>query len=208
MSDAIKHECGLAYIRLRKPISYYFRKYGTAFYGLNKLYLLMEKQHNRGQDGAGIATLKLNVEPGYQFLHRLRIPGQGAIKEIFNSVQEEVAELERMYPDLRNYPGLMKGYLRFMGEVMLGHLRYGTQGKNSVKYCHPFVKSDINPARNLAMAGNFNLINTDELYSQLPEEPKESMRNSDLGAMIDTVHHFLCDEESKEIENPDMVEVL
>lgn len=208
MSDAIKHECGLAFIRLRKPISYYHRKYGTSFYGLNKLYLLMEKQHNRGQDGAGIATLKLNVEPGYQFLHRLRIPGQGAIKEIFNSVQQEVAELERMYPDLRNYPGLMKGYLRFMGEVMLGHLRYGTQGKNSVKYCHPFVKSDINPARNLAMAGNFNLVNTDELYGRLPVEPKESMRNSDLGAMIDTVHHFLCEEETKDIENPDMVEVL
>lgn len=208
MSDAIKHECGLAFIRLRKPISYYHRKYGTSFYGLNKLYLLMEKQHNRGQDGAGIATLKLNVEPGYQFLHRLRIPGQGAIKEIFNSVNEEVKELEYMYPDLRNYPGLMKGYLRFMGEVMLGHLRYGTQGKNSIKYCHPFIKSDINPARNLAMAGNFNLVNTDELYSMLPTQPTESMRNSDLGAMIDTMHHFLCEEEAKSIENPDIVSVL
>lgn len=208
MSDAIKHECGLAFIRLRKPISYYHRKYGTAFYGLNKLYLLMEKQHNRGQDGAGIATLKLNVEPGYQFLHRLRKPGQGAIKEIFNSVNEEVVELERMYPDLRQYPGLMKGYLRFMGEVMLGHLRYGTQGKNSVKYCHPFVTSDINPARNLAMAGNFNLVNTEELYNQLPIVPKETMRNSDLGAMIDTIHHYLCLEEAKAVENPDIVAVL
>lgn len=208
MSDAIKHECGLAYIRLRKPISYYHRKYGTAFYGLNKLYLLMEKQHNRGQDGAGIATLKLNVEPGYQFLHRLRIPGQGAIKEIFNSVNEEVTELERMYPELRQYPGLMKGYLRFMGEVMIGHLRYGTQGKNSVKYCHPFIKSDINPSRNLAMAGNFNLVNTEELYDQLTVEPKESMRNSDLGAMIDTMHHFLCEEDEKNPENPDIVTML
>lgn len=209
MSDAIKHECGLAYIRLRKPISYYFRKYGTAFYGLNKLYLLMEKQHNRGQDGAGIATLKLNVEPGYQFLHRLRIPGQGAIKEIFNSVKEEVVELERMYPDLRNYPGLMKGYLRFMGEVMLGHLRYGTQGKNSVKYCHPFVKSHINPARNIAMAGNFNLVNTEELYNLLPDvNPTETMFESDLGAMLDTVHNFLCKEEEKNPENPDINAVL
>lgn len=208
MSDAIKHECGLAYIRLRKPISYYHRKYGTAFYGLNKLYLLMEKQHNRGQDGAGIATLKLNVEPGYQFLHRLRIPGQGAIKEIFNSVNEEVTELERMYPDLRQYPGLMKGYLRFMGEVMIGHLRYGTQGKNSVKYCHPFIKSDINPSRNLAMAGNFNLVNTEELYNKLDVEPKESMRNSDLGAMIDTMHHFLCEEDEKNPENLDVVSML
>lgn len=208
MSDALKHECGLAYIRLLKPISYYHRKYGTSFYALNKLYLLMEKQHNRGQDGAGIATLKLNVEPGYQFMHRLRIAGPGAIKEIFASVQDEVKELERMYPNLREYPGLMKGYLRFMGEAMLGHLRYGTQGKNSVKFCHPFVKSDINPARNLTMAGNFNLVNTDELFSMLKENPDETMRASDLGAMIDTVHHFLCEEEAKSPENPDIEEVL
>ncbi|WP_118972380.1 amidophosphoribosyltransferase [Taibaiella koreensis] len=208
MSDALKHECGLAYIRLLKPISYYHRKYGTSFYALNKLYLLMEKQHNRGQDGAGIATLKLNVEPGYQFMHRLRIAGPGAIKEIFASVQDEVTELERMYPNLRDYPGLMKGYLRFMGEVMLGHLRYGTQGKNSVKFCHPFVKSDINPARNLTMAGNFNLVNTDELFAMLKENPDETMRTSDLGAMIDTVHHFLCEEEAKSPENPDVEAML
>lgn len=208
MSDAIRHECGLAYIRLLKPISYYHRKYGTSFYALNKLYILMEKQHNRGQDGAGIATLKLNVEPGYQFMHRLRIAGPGAIKEIFSTVQDEVKELERMYPDLRNYPGLMKGYLRFMGEVMLGHLRYGTQGKNSVKFCHPFVKSDINPARNLTMAGNFNLVNTEELFQKLGSTPDDTMRDSDLGAMIETVHHFLCQEEEKSPENPDMVEVL
>ncbi len=208
MSDALKHECGLAYIRLLKPISYYHRKYGTSFYALNKLYLLMEKQHNRGQDGAGIATLKLNVEPGYQFMHRLRIAGPGAIKEIFASVQDEVTELERMYPNLREYPGLMKGYLRFMGEAMLGHLRYGTQGKNSVKFCHPFVKSDINPARNLTMAGNFNLVNTDELFGMLKENPDETMRASDLGAMIDTVHHFLCEEEGKSPENPNIEEVL
>jgi len=208
MSDDLKHECGLAYIRLLKPISYYHRKYGTSFYALNKLYLLMEKQHNRGQDGAGIATLKLNVEPGYQFMHRLRIAGSGAIKEIFASVQDEVTELERMYPNLREYPGLMKGYLRFMGEAMLGHLRYGTQGKNSVKFCHPFVKSDINPARNLTMAGNFNLVNTDDLFQMLHETPDETMRASDLGAMIETVHHFLCEEEEKSPENPDVVEVL
>ncbi|MFT4060762.1 MAG: amidophosphoribosyltransferase [Edaphocola sp.] len=208
MSDALKHECGLAYIRLLKPISYYYRKYGTAFYGLNKLYLLMEKQHNRGQDGAGIATLKLNVEPGYQFMHRLRIAGPGAIKEIFASVQDEVTELERMYPDLRQHPGMMKGYMRFMGEVMLGHLRYGTQGKNSVKFCHPFVKSDINPARNITMAGNFNLVNTDELFGLMEETPDETMRASDLGAMIGTVQHFLCEEEAKSPETPDMVAVL
>src|SRR5574343_85843 len=124
MSDEIKHECGLAYIRLRKPFSYYLQQHGTVTYGLNKLYLLMEKQHNRGQDGAGIATVKLNIEPGHQFMHRLRISGAQAISQIFQNVQQEVAELEKMYPDIRQYPGLLKGYLRFMGEVLLGHLRY------------------------------------------------------------------------------------
>ncbi|HTO15119.1 MAG TPA: hypothetical protein VLZ83_05085 [Edaphocola sp.] len=208
MSDAIQHECGLAFVRLRKPISYYYRKYGTAFYGLNKLYLLMEKQHNRGQDGAGIATLKLNVEPGYPYMHRLRIPGAGAIKEIFKNINEEVTDLERLYPDLKTHPGLLKGFLRFMGEVMIGHLRYGTQGQNSVSFCHPFVKPDINPSRNLIMAGNFNLVNTDELFSQLGIYPTPKMRDSDLGAMIETIHHFLCQEDEKATENPDIVEVL
>src|SRR6185503_444837 len=126
MSDEIKHECGLAFIRLRKPFSYYLQQYGTVMYGLNKLYLLMEKQHNRGQDGAGIATVKLNIEPGHQFMHRLRISGPQAIAQIFQNVQQEVSDLEKMYPEIRQYPGLLKGYLRFMGETLLGHLRYGT----------------------------------------------------------------------------------
>jgi amidophosphoribosyltransferase len=192
MSDAIRHECGLAYIRLLKPLAYYHRKYGTAFYGLNKLYLLMEKQHNRGQDGAGIATVKLNIEPGHQFMHRLRISGAQAIAQIFQNVQQEVAELEKMYPDIRQYPGLLKGYLRFMGEVLLGHLRYGTQGKNNVEFCHPFHKPHINPTRNLAMAGNFNLVNTDELFDMLDAHPTSTIRESDLGAMIEMFHHYLC----------------
>lgn len=192
MSDAIRHECGLAYIRLLKPLAYYHRKYGTAFYGLNKLYLLMEKQHNRGQDGAGIATVKLNVEPGHQFMHRLRISGPQAISQIFQNVQQEVAELEKMYPEIRQYPGLLKGYLRFMGETLLGHLRYGTQGKNNVEFCHPFLKPNINPTRNLAMAGNFNLVNTDELFAMLDAHPTTTIRESDLGAMIETVHYYLC----------------
>jgi amidophosphoribosyltransferase len=192
MSDAIRHECGLAYIRLLKPLAYYHRKYGTAFYGLNKLYLLMEKQHNRGQDGAGIATLKLNVEPGHQFMHRLRISGSQAIAQIFQNVQQEAAELEKMYPDIRKHPGLLKGYMRFMGETLLGHLRYGTQGRNNVEFCHPFIKSHINPTRNLTMAGNFNLVNTDELFAMLDSHPTTTVRESDLGAMIETVHYYLC----------------
>lgn len=192
MSDAIRHECGLAYIRLLKPLAYYHRKYGTAFYGLNKLYLLMEKQHNRGQDGAGIATVKLNVEPGNQFMHRLRISGPQAIAQIFQNVQQEVSDLEKMYPEIRQYPGLLKGYLRFMGEVLQGHLRYGTQGRNNVEFCHPFIKPNINPTRNIAMAGNFNLVNTDELFTMLGAHPTSTIRESDLGAMIETVHYYLC----------------
>lgn len=192
MSDAIKHECGLAYIRLRKPLSYYHRKYGTAFYGLNKLYLLMEKQHNRGQDGAGIATVKLNTEPGNQFMHRLRISGAHAISKIFQNINEEVAELEKMYPGIRQHPGLLKGYMHYIGEVLLGHLRYGTQGKNNVEFCHPFLKPHINPTRHLTMAGNFNLVNTDELFDMLDQHPTSMIRESDLGAMIETIHYYLC----------------
>lgn len=192
MSDAIRHECGLAYIRLLKPLAYYHRKYGTAFYGLNKLYLLMEKQHNRGQDGAGIATVKLNVEPGHQFMHRLRVSGAQAISKIFQNISTDVSDLEKMYPEIRQHPGLLKGYLPFMGEVLLGHLRYGTQGRNNVEFCHPFIKPNINPTRNLTMAGNFNLVNTDELFELLNEHPTTTMRESDLGAMIEMVHYYLC----------------
>lgn len=152
----------------------------------------MEKQHNRGQDGAGIATVKLNIEPGHQFMHRLRISGAQAISKIFQNIQQEVSDIEKMYPDIRQHPGLLKGYLRFMGEVLLGHLRYGTQGRNNVEFCHPFIKPDINPTRNLTMAGNFNLVNTDELFAMLDEHPSTTMRESDLGAMIETIHYYLC----------------
>ncbi len=152
----------------------------------------MEKQHNRGQDGAGIATVKLNIEPGHQFMHRLRISGPQAIAQIFQNVQHEVGDLEKMYPEIRQYPGLLKGYLRFMGEVLMGHLRYGTQGRNNVEFCHPFIKADINPTRNLAMAGNFNLVNTDQLFALLDEHPNTTLRESDLGAMIETIHYYLC----------------
>ncbi|MFY7652058.1 MAG: hypothetical protein ACOVQE_05125, partial [Chitinophagaceae bacterium] len=139
MSDEIKHECGLAYIRLRKPVSYYLQKYGTVMYGLNKLYLLMEKQHNRGQDGAGIAAVKLNVEPGHPFLARLRSNEQQPIADIFFKIGKEVQELEKYLPDIATHPGLMKGHIPYLGELLLGHLRYGTQGKNNVEFCHPFI---------------------------------------------------------------------
>ena len=201
MSDAIQHECGLAYIRLLKPLSYYQKKYGTAFYGLNKLYLLMEKQHNRGQDGAGIAAVKLNVEPGNPSSYRMRISGAQAIAKIFQNIQQEVSALEQLYPDIKAHPGLMKGYLNCMGEVLLGHLRYGTQGKNDVAFCHPFVKAHINPTRTLTMAGNFNLVNTEELFNNLISTTSTS-KESDLGAMIETIHEALCEADDS---NPDQL---
>jgi amidophosphoribosyltransferase len=195
MSDAIKHECGLAFIRLRKPFSYYQQKYGTALFGLNKLYLLMEKQHNRGQDGAGIAAVKLNTEPGYPFLFRQRSIATQAIADLFQGIGKEIMELEKYQPEIRKHPGLMKGHLPFMGEVLLGHLRYGTQGKNNVEFCHPFIKRNIIPARNLALAGNFNLVNTEELFSLINIDPGEFQRQSDLAAMMEVVHHFQVKED-------------
>ena len=191
MSDEIKHECGLAFIRLRKPFSYYQQKYGSVLYGLNKLYLLMEKQHNRGQDGAGIATVKLNVEPGYPFLHRIRSCANQPIADLFSQIGKEIEELEKYQPDIKNHPGLMKGHVNHLGELLLGHLRYGTQGKNNAEFCHPFIKRDIIPARNLALAGNFNLVNTEELFGLINLEPGVFQKQSDLAAMMEVLHHFL-----------------
>ncbi|MEY4336408.1 MAG: hypothetical protein RLZZ45_1327 [Bacteroidota bacterium] len=208
MSDAIKHECGLAFIRLLKPFSYYQQKKGTALYGLNKLYLLMEKQHNRGQDGAGIAAVKLNAEPGYPFMHRLRSNATQAIADLFSQVGKEINELEKFQPEIRKHPGLMKGHLNFMGELLLGHLRYGTQGKNNVEFCHPFIKRDIIPARNLALAGNFNLVNTEELFNLVNVDPGDFQQQSDLAAMMEVVHHFMVKEDEEHPGNMSIVDVL
>lgn len=208
MSDPIKHECGLAFIRLLKPFSHYQQQYGTALYGLNKLYLLMEKQHNRGQDGAGIAAVKLNAEPGYPFMQRLRSVAPQAIADIFAQVGKEINELERFQPEIRKHPGLMKGHLNFMGELLLGHLRYGTQGKNNAEFCHPFIKRDIIPARNLALAGNFNLVNTEELFKLVNIDPGEFQRQSDLAAMMEVVHHFIVKADEANPGNMSVAEVL
>jgi amidophosphoribosyltransferase len=197
MSDDIKHECGLAFIRLRKPFSYYLQKYGSVTYGLNKLYLLMEKQHNRGQDGAGIAAVKLNIEAGNPYLHRMRSSAPQPIADLFYNIGQEIQELEKHQPDIKNHPGLMKGHLPFLGELLLGHLRYGTQGKNNVEFCHPFIKRNISPGKNLALAGNFNLVNTDDLFTQINFEPGAFQRQSDLAAMMEVVHHFLVQEDDK-----------
>ncbi len=197
MSDEIKHECGLAFIRLRKPFSHYQQKYQSVLYGLNKLYLLMEKQHNRGQDGAGIAAVKLNTEPGYPFLYRLRSSATQPIADLFSQIGNEISEVEKYQPDIKNHPGLMKGHLGVMGEVLLGHLRYGTQGKNNVEFCHPFIKKNIIPARNLALAGNFNLVNTEELFDLVNVAAGEFQSQSDLAAMMEVIHHFLIKEDEK-----------
>ena len=208
MSDAIKHECGLALIRLRKPLPYYQQKYGSVLYGLNKLYLLMEKQHNRGQDGAGIASVKLNVEPGYPFLHRIRSIAQQPIADLFRQISEEITDLEKYQPDIKKHPGLLKGHVRFLGELLLGHLRYGTQGKNNTDFCQPFIKRNIIPVRNLALAGNFNLVNTEELFSLVNIEPGEFQKQSDLAAMMEVVHHFMVKEDEQDPGHLDIVNVL
>ena len=208
MSDEIKHECGLAYIRLRKPFSYYLQEHGNVMYGLNKLYLLMEKQHNRGQDGAGIASVKLNVEPGYSFLSRLRSSAAQPIADIFAKIGVEVQELKKYQPDITSHPGLMKGHVPYLGELLLGHLRYGTQGKNNVEFCHPFIKRDTQPGRNMALAGNFNLVNTDELYDLLNMEPGEFQKQSDLAAMMEVIHHFLVKADEESPNNANLVDVL
>lgn len=208
MSDEIKHECGLAYIRLRKPFSYYLQKRGSVTYGLNKLYLLMEKQHNRGQDGAGIATLKLDIESGNPYLYRQRSNAPQPIADLFYKIGLEVQELEKFQPDITKHPGLMKGHLPFMGEILLGHLRYGTQGKNNVEFCHPFIKKDLVPGKNMALAGNFNLVNTDELFQHIGFNPGPFESQSDLAAMMEVIHHFLVKEESLNPNAPNIVNVL
>ncbi len=168
----------------------------------------MEKQHNRGQDGAGVAAVKLHTEPGYPFMYRLRSSAAQPIADIFGQLAKEIEEVEKYQPEIRNYPGLMKGHVNIMGELLLGHLRYGTQGKNDVNFCHPFIKRNTIPSRNLALAGNFNLVNTEELFGILNIEPGEFQSQSDLAAMMEVLHHFLVTADEKEPGHLDIVSVL
>ena len=168
----------------------------------------MEKQHNRGQDGAGVCTLKLNVEPGYPFLHRIRSNKQQSIADIFTQFGNEFNELEKFNPDIKKHPGLMKGHLTFMGELLLGHLRYGTQGKNNIEFCHPYIKQDTIPARNLALAGNFNLVNTDELFSLVNSDTGSAQKQSDLAAMMDVICHFIVKADEASPHHLDIKNVL
>jgi amidophosphoribosyltransferase len=194
MSDQIKHECGIAFIRLLKPLSYYQEKYGTALYGLNKLYLLMEKQHNRGQDGAGIATIKLDMKPGKRYISRYRSMAQNAVSDIFGHVQNKFLDIQNETPELMKDAEYLKQNVSFIGEVLLGHLRYGTHGKNSIESCHPFLRQNNWMTRNLVVAGNFNMTNVDELLEQLYELGQHPKEKADTITVLEKIGHFLDDE--------------
>lgn len=194
MSDQIKHECGIALVRLLKPLSYYKEKYGTAFYGVNKLYLLMEKQHNRGQDGAGVANIKLDVEPGNRYISRHRSNANQPIAEVFDKINTRFADAAKEFPNEIQDPEWLKANLPFTGELFLGHLRYGTYGKNSIENCHPFLRQNNWMTRNLVVAGNFNLTNVDELLSQLLELGQHPKEKSDTVTVLEKIGHFLDEE--------------
>ncbi|MBB2149362.1 amidophosphoribosyltransferase [Pedobacter gandavensis] len=194
MSDSIKHECGIAFIRLLKPLSYYQEKYGTTLYGLNKLYLLMEKQHNRGQDGAGIATIKLDVKPGHRYISRYRSMAQNAVSDIFGYVQSKFVDIQNETPELMQDSEWLKTNVSFIGEVLLGHLRYGTHGKNSIENCHPFLRQNNWMTRNLVIAGNFNMTNVEELLEQLYELGQHPKEKADTVTVLEKIGHFLDDE--------------
>ncbi len=194
MSEPIKHECGIAFIRLKKPIAYYNEKYGTPFYGINKLYLLMEKQHNRGQDGVGVANIKLNAEPGHRYISRYRSVSNKPIQDTFEYINKRFKTLEENSPELLKDVDYLTKNEAFMGEVFLGHLRYGTYGKNSIESCHPFLRQNNWRTRNLVVAGNFNLTNVDELFNfmvSIGQHPKEK---ADTVTVMEKIGHFLDEE--------------
>lgn len=184
MSESIKHECGIAMVRLLKPLSYYQQKYGSYQYGLNKLYLLMEKQHNRGQEGAGLASVKLNAEPGEEYIFRERAMGSSAIQEIFAAVHETFSK----YPaELLNDSGWAAKHLPFIGEMYMGHLRYSTTGRSGISYVHPFLRRSNWKARNLTLCGNFNLTNVDEVFDYIVAHGQHPRRYSDTFIMLEQI---------------------
>ena len=198
MSDPIKHECGVAMLRLLKPLDYYQKKYGTSFYGLNKMYLLMEKQHNRGQDGAGIANVKLDVNPGKRYISRKRSIDSNPIQDVFKQVNKRFVELENSDPEKLKDTEWMKKHLPFTGELFLGHLRYGTFGENTIEQCHPFLRQNNWKTRNLVLAGNFNMTNVDELFEQLVDLGQHPKQMADAVTILEKIGHFL-DEANDEI---------
>jgi amidophosphoribosyltransferase len=193
MSEMIKHECGIALIRLLKPMTYYHEKYGTWKYGLNKLYLLMEKQHNRGQDGAGMVNIKMRLEPGQEYITRYRSTDQNSIKNVFDKVQKAYSKAFREEPDSVS-PEWIYDHLPFTGELFLGHLRYGTFGRNSIEFVHPVMRQNNWKSRNLVLAGNFNLTNTDELFRKLIDLGQHPKAYTDTVTVLEKVGHFLDEE--------------
>ena len=191
MSDAIKHECGIAMIRLLKPLEYYHEKYGTAFYGLNKLHLLMQKQRNRGQDGAGMAVVKLDMPPGTRYLSRKRSNSPQSVKDVFRKVFEP---FENLKSEQIHDPAYLKTNMPYMGELLLGHLRYGTHGSNSLENVHPFLRQSNWISRNLILAGNFNMTNVDELFGHLIKLGQYPKEKSDTVTVLEKIGHFLDDE--------------
>jgi amidophosphoribosyltransferase len=212
MSDPIKHECGIAFIRLLKPLDYYRNKYGSSLYGLNKLYLLMEKQHNRGQDGAGVATIKLNPSPGSHYINRHRSNKANAVSRIFSKIYEQFPDNPELLKDTER----LKKEVPYMGELLLGHLRYGTHGSNSIDKCHPFIRENNWMSRTLVLAGNFNLTNVNELFDRLVELGQHPIEKADTVTVLERIGHFLDEQvetefqgyKSKGFENNQITELI
>ena len=198
MSEEIKHECGVAMLRLLKPLNFYKKKYGTSLYGINKMYLLMEKQHNRGQDGVGIANVKLDIAAGKRYISRKRSVKENPIQDLFKQINKRFLELEEKDPEKLNNPDWMKVHLPFTGELFLGHLRYGTFGENTIEQCHPFLRQNNWKTRNLVLAGNFNMTNVDELFTHLVDLGQHPKQKTDTVTILEKIGHFL-DEANNEI---------
>ncbi len=190
MSDALKHECGIALIRLLKPLEYYKEKYGTAFYGINKMYLMMEKQHNRGQDGAGFASIKLDVDPGQRYISRVRSNQPQPIQDIFGQINDRINTELYNSPEIREDVAAQKSQIPYLGEVMIGHVRYGTFGKNSIESVHPFLRQNNWMHRNLIMAGNFNMTNVKQLFDKLVSLGQHPKDLADTITVMEKVGHF------------------
>lgn len=197
MSDPIKHECGIALVRLKQPLQYYVDKYGSAFYGLNKMHLLMEKQHNRGQDGAGLANIKFDMSPGERYISRHRSIESKPIQDIFDRINQKFEAIGKENPEHLKDVDYLKRNAGFTGELFLGHLRYGTFGRNSIESCHPFLRQNNWITRNLVVAGNFNLTNVDELFEVLLHVGQHPKEQSDTVTVLEKIGHFLDSENSK-----------
>ena len=193
MSDAIKHECGIGHIRLLKPLEFYKKKYGSSFYGINKMYLLMEKQHNRGQDGAGFASIKLDVQPGKRFISRIRSTEKQPIQDVFGKINVRINSELKSNPSIVDDIEKLKSKVPYLAEVLLGHVRYGTFGGNSVENVHPFLRQNNWKHRNLILAGNFNMTNSNELFNSLIELGQHPKEYTDTVIIMEKIGHFLDD---------------